>query len=629
MVKAGTAAMALPLTSRVSLAAGNNLKPSKSAAPLVLESPGKTVEAAFFMADGGRLGYRMSLRGRVVIEDSPLGIMIDGKDLGLVSGLPGSIERKTIDRKYPWSGAHSVAIDRCIEARIPLRSASGVEWALEVRAYDDGLAFRYSLPSQQGPMTVTGESGAFVIPAGSTAWFQDNTRNYEGIHHAERIEDVSGLAPLPVTVVLPEEAGFLAITEAALFGYSGMTLQADKPRELGSVFLDDESWQADAPAKSPWRVIMASKTLDGLVNSDMVHNLCPDPSEEIFGNAGEWIRPGRALWSWWSEGTGTPELQRKYVDGASELGFEYILVDEGWEFWFRLGKNKWDIVAELVDYARARGVSVWLWKRWKKLSRPAYREKFFKKAREIGVVGIKIDFMDSESRDRVEFYEAALRDAGRHRLMVNFHGANKPTGESRTYPNEMTREGIRGLEYNRFGAALTPEYNVTIPFTRLLAGHADYTPVTFNPAKTGATTFAHQLAMPIVVLSQVTNYADRPENFLQNPATEPALPLLKSIPTVWDRTVVLDASEIGRCAAFARRSGKTWFVGVMNASSQRDVSIELSFLDKGKHEALILTDPPDGSLGFKSETRTVDRKSAIKTTLIGGGGLTAMIKPGD
>jgi len=596
-----------------------------------VSSPGGGLVAEVFTDSGGRLSYRLSRRGVVIVDDSPLGVVVDGSDLGDGVEISSSWEEYIFNEQWPMRGAHSVGLDRCRGAVIPLvHRDSGMSWLIDVRAYDDGMAWRYALQSDT-PVKVSGEASSFSLPFGSVAYYQTNGRNYEALIQNSDVDEMSGVVGMPVTVKLPGRGGYLAITEAALYNYSGMMLDAGQAPTLRAVFPDDGSWMVEPTDRgfviSPWRVVMAAADLNGLVNCDMVHNLSPPPDPDLFGDADDWVRPGRALWSWWSEGTGTLALQKRYADAASELGFEYILVDEGWEFWLGFGKTKWDMIAELVDYAGGRDVDVWVWKRWKKLGRADYREKFFRKVRDAGVVGVKIDFMDSESRDMIGFYEDALKDAARRRLMVNFHGANKPAGESRTYPNEMTREGIRGLEYNRFGAPLPPEYNAVLPFTRLLAGHADYTPVTFNPKKMGDTTFAHQLATPICFLSPVTHWADKPENFLDNPDVAPALDVIKKIPTVWDQTIVLPQSELGEIAALARRSGHDWFIGIVNGPDPKTIEIDLGFLDHRPHRAVALADAGRGEAGFDRKEGVVGRHTRMVADMSGGGGYVAILTP--
>jgi hypothetical protein len=320
------------------------------------------------------------------------------------------------------------------------------------------------------------------------------------------------------------------------------------------------------------------------------------------------------------------------VDYASDFGFEYYLVDAGWEEnWSKPGKDKWALLRELTSYAAGKKVGIWVWKRWKTgktegiemtgLNDPAMRREFFRLCKEAGVVGVKIDYMDSEAKSMVDFYTDVLKDAAVAKLMIDFHGANKPTGESRTYPHEMTREGVRGLEYNKW-SALPPAHYASLPFTRFLAGHGDFTPCTFNPQMLKGTTFALQLATAVCYTSPVMFYADKPELYLKTPAVD----VMKAIPSVWDETVVLPGSKIGDLAVIARRRGSTWFVGIINGGAARSYKLDLSFLGKGRFAGVQLADNPQRPDDLVRKEATVQAGSTFDVNLNAGGGFVAMFK---
>jgi alpha-glucosidase len=233
----------------------------------------------------------------------------------------------------------------------------------------------------------------------------------------------------------------------------------------------------------------------------------------------------------------------------------------------------------------------------------------------LGVVGAKIDFFDHEHKAIIDLYEALLRDAAQHRILVNFHGANKPTGEARTWPNEMIREGVRGMESSRLQARA--RHNTTLPFTRFLAGHGDYTPVHFG-ARRGDTTWAHQIATAAIFDEPLLTYAAHPTNLLNHPAVE----MIKSIPAVWDETIVLPPSSIGEVAAMARRSGERWFLAVVNGPTGRRIEIPLSFLGDGGYEASIARDG-DTPASVRMETRAARRTESVTIALPEGGGYLA------
>jgi alpha-glucosidase len=241
------------------------------------------------------------------------------------------------------------------------------------------------------------------------------------------------------------------------------------------------------------------------------------------------------------------------------------------------------------------------------------------------VAGVKIDFEPEANVRWVNWYDETLRDAADRKLMVDFHGANKPIGRERTWPNEITRESIRGHEYHilRYHRTLPPPHDCILPFTRFVIGPGDYTPTVFNPKELRGYTWPRELAQAIVFTSPFLCYADHPTNYLNNPA----LDVLKAIPSVWDETVVLPGSEIGKCAAFARRSGKQWFIGVINGGQATPLNIPLDFLGRGKYKMIQLGDAPDRDDAWQREAKTVRRGDSVRLVLRPGGGCVCQLSP--
>jgi alpha-glucosidase len=538
-----------------------------------------------------------------------------------------------VKEKYPWRGVHSEASNHCTGAKISIRhTASKTSYTVEVRAFNDGVAFRYVVPGDDTPR-VPDEATAFSIPAGSTVWFHDFEGHYEGIHKRKNISDVQAgeWAAPPLTIKLPNSVGYAAITEAALINYAGMGLHADGQRRfharLGHALpvsypfrlrfeADIERLARPAAIRgtitTPWRVVMTGADLNTLVNCDIIHNVSPPPDKTLFpsGLKSDWIKPGRCVWRYLDGGENTLEGVKEFSRLAGQLGFEYNLVEGFWQTWSE------SQLRELIEYSRQRNVGIWLWKHSRDLRTPEAREKFFKLCHDAGVVGVKLDFFDHEAKEIIDLYQALLRGAAEHKLMVNFHGANKPAGESRTWPNEMTREGIRGLEYRSMQTRA--EHDATLPFTRMLAGHADYTAVHFGERRR-ETSWAHQIASAAVLTSPVLIYGAHPKNILENPAVE----MIKSIPSVWDETIALPVSEIGEVAAFARRHGNRWFLAMMNGSIAKTVQVPLTFLAGGKYEALLIRDEQDNAAAVKIETSTVRRNDVLTVELRAGGGFIA------
>ena len=290
---------------------------------------------------------------------------------------------------------------------------------------------------------------------------------------------------------------------------------------------------------------------------------------------------------------------------AGQLGFEHQVVEGQWQRWSDAD------LADVIEYSKSQGVGIWLWRHSNTLGDPAKRRELFARVQALGAVGLKVDFLDHEAREVIDLYQAILKDAAEHKLMINFHGANKPAGESKTWPNEMTREGIYGLEHRRVVA--WGEFNATFPFVRMLAGHADYTPVVFGERRK-ETSWAHQIASAAILTSPLLIYGGHPASLLANPAVE----MIKSIPSVWDETRVLPPSEIGELALFARRSGHRWFIAAMNGPRARTVKVDLSFLPKGDYNALIVRDQMDNDAAVVVETRKVTRSIEIPMRASGG-----------
>ena len=594
-------------------------------------SPDGSVQFSLFLHETG-LNYAVTFRNKPVIEASALRILVDGTELTEGSEI-GEVAGYEVNDTYPWRGVHSVATNRCRGATISLKHAmSGTAYTLEVRVFNDAVGFRWIIPGGD-QLRVPDEATTFVIPAGSTVWYHNLRGHYEGEHEKRSIADVAAgdWAAPPVTLKLPDGAGYASITEAALVNYSGMALQADGRRGLKLALghkhpvsypfelrYKEDIERVSKPAavrgtiSSPWRVVLVGPDLNTLVNSDVVANLCPPPDPKLFpdGINTDWIKPGRAVWKYLDGGQSTLEGMKEFSRQAGELGFEYHVI-EG--FWSRFSDEQ---IQELVDYSRQQGVGLWFWIHSKQLRTPEARAAFFKRLHDFGVVGAKIDFFDHEHKEVVDLYSALLAEAAKNHVMVNFHGANKPTGEPRTWPNEVVREGVRGMESSRLKQRA--KHDVTLPFTRFLAGHADYTPVHFG-ARRADTTWAHQIASAAVFTAPLLTYGAHPTSMLSNPGVE----MIKSIPAAWDETIVLPVSEIGEIAAFARRSGDRWFLAILNGPAARTAKIPLSFLAPGEYRALIVRDHHTDSAAVQVENTTVRQGDSIAIDLAAGGGFIA------
>lgn len=602
----------------------------------VVASPNGEISFHLLDSDTAALKYKIVMGSDEVIEPSRVGILLDGVNLG-ENAVVASVERYDVDEKYPSRVAHSTAVNHCRGAKFKmLNKKANTQYVLDVRAYNDSVAFRH-IVSGTGLRTPDAAT-EFTIPGESVVWHHDLRGHYEGVHANEPIESIDAsvwMAP-PLTFKLPRNTGYASITEAALVNYAGMALQAGGNRVLKERlghsqpvgrpfalrFSKEEGERLshaaaiDGEIVTPWRVVMIGKDLNTLVNCDAVQNLSSPPDKDLFPNGihTAWIKPGRCVWKFLDGGKSDLNSMIEFSRYASELGFEYNLIEGFWQRWSE------EDLQSLVDYSRKRRVGIWLWKDSRALRTPEAREKFFSLCQKTGVAGVKIDFLDHEAKEVVDLYQTLLKESAQHQLMVNFHGANKPSGESRSWPNELTREGIRGLEASQI--EFRSRHNATLPFTRLLAGPADYTPVVFGPRR-GDTTATHQIASAAIFNSPLLVYGGHPKSLLDHPAVE----MIKSIPSVWDETIVLPQSAIGQIAAFARRNGDEWFVAVLAGLEGQKLTVPLTFLDSSAYHAMLVRDKPNEPTMVTIENVDVTSGDSLRIELAEAGGFIGHLSP--
>ena len=607
-----------------------------SAAGFQLSSPDGSVHFKIGPRDG-RLIYSISLETKPVIESSVVQFTLDGVEITAEAEV-GEPDFYQLKETYPWYGVHSIATNHFNGAKVQLKHhPTQTRYFFEVRAFDNGAAFRIIVPGE-AKSRAPDESTTFMIPMDSFIWSHDLEGHYEDVHVRRPIGEMPAeeWAAPPVTFKLPSGV-YAAITEAALVNYSGMALQADGhrglrvrlghshppsyPYRLRYSKEDIERLSKPAaisgPITTPWRVVMMGRNLNALVNSDIVHNLCLPPDPILFpkGTKTQWIRPGRAVWRY-LDGGGDNSVTNmiEFTRLAAELGFEHHVIEGFWSRWSDAEMK------QLMDFAKEKQVGIWLWKHSRSLRDPQARKDFLKRCHDFGVAGAKVDFFDHEAKEVIDLYQALLREAAEYRLLLNFHGANKPAGEARTWPNELTREAIRGMEASRLTNRAA--HNVTLPFTRMLAGQAEYTPMHFGQRRHN-TTWGHQIASAAVLATPLLTYAASPMNILTNPCVD----VIKSIPSVWDETVVLPPSEIGEIAVFARRSGKVWFLAILNGTTARKIEMPLTFLGRGDYQTTLLRDLPDETSAQTNLNRPMQRGNALTIELRSGGGFVGRFRP--
>jgi alpha-glucosidase len=473
---------------------------------------------------------------------------------------------------------------------------------------------------------------------------------------------VSGLQPnwligLPLLGEVPG-TGWVAITEADIDRYAGMYLRTAKPLHSLRVELSPKTdlsgavVTTDAPLETPWRVLMIGDTPGKLIESNMILNL--NPPSKIADTS--WIKAGKSAWDWWSGdmATGvkfTPGMNtatlKHYIDFASASGFPYMLIDAGWALGNPNAKpgdyaDLADItqhspnvdLPELLKYAKQKNVRIWLWSHWTSVDK--YMDQAFPLFEKWGVAGVKIDFMNRDDQWMVDWYRRVVTLAAAHHLMIDYHGAFKPDGLRRTYPNLMTREGVMGKEYSKWSDRVTPVHNTTLPFTRMLAGPLDYTPGAFNnsnlenfvarnekPMSLG--TRAQELALYVVLESPLEMVSDYPEQY----QGQKAFDFIKQVPTTWDEVHAIDGLPM-RYISLARRSGHDWYIGSLTNWDARDLKVPLSFLGEGKYVAEIYADAADAATvatHVEFSKRDVDRNTVLDVHMVSGGGNAIWIHP--
>jgi alpha-glucosidase len=643
------------------------------AAEQQLVAPGGGLAIA--VSDDHGLECRVAVRGKTVLASSPLGLEFEG---GVTLG-PAAVITKTARAQHDgqWEnrfGANRFVRDRWREMHLTLeeRGARRRMFGLIVRAYDDGVAFRYELPESNGlgRFVLTNELTEFRFADDYRCWAGGESPSAETRYPETKLSAISTKSQgrpfksvLPLLVETP--VGYFAVAESDLLDWSGMSITGTGTPAVKAT-LDERSdgkglVSSTVPRVSPWRVLMFGPTAAALAGSGLIANLAA-PSRLKDAS---WIRPGACAWDPWWTGTnpydpdpshtgvaarGTTAADKEYIDLAAEMGWPYQLVD--W-FWYKNmtlydrslhSTPKAELadftqsdpqinIRELVRYAKSKNVRLLIWAHSLDMETFGF-EKALAYFAEQGFAGVKIDFINSQSQETVEWCERVLATAAKHHLLIDFHGTYKPTGMARTYPNFITQEGVLGNEYNKLpGSLATPLHTVTLPFTRALLGPMDFTPGGFlnrvpkdfritAPAEVVGTR-ARQLAMTVIYPSPLLVLCDSPRNYRGQAGIE----FLREMPTVWDESVVLSA-EAGKSIVIARRSGERWYLAAMNADDAAHLSAPLKFLGKGKWTLRGFADKGDASdyRAVVESTHDVDAGTILQLSLVPAGGFAGIIR---
>jgi alpha-glucosidase len=652
--------------------------------PLLVSSPdGKLTISLALKANpqpylpGQRAYYRVTYGSTPILDDSPLGLDFLG-----ANALDQDFEIVGKDREKhdsTWEnhfGAQRIVPDKYNQLTVSLRERRAPGRRLDVifRAYNEGVAFRYFLPKQAaiGKFALASENTGFHFAHDATAYALNmgrfNTHN-EGEYLPIKLTDIKpvSIINLPLLVQVPG-GPWVALLEADLNDYAGMYVggvagmpnalvsklsDAPRKRDLQDTLTTAEytKWQQPVlgatPKATPWRVLMMAPTPGRLIETSyLLLNLNPPCAVADTS----WIKPGKAAWDWWVGGYAAnvdfkpgmnTATMKHYIDFAAAHHLEDLMIDAGWYSGTPempegdITKLNPDVdVPGIVDYARQKGVKVLLWVDFRPLNKQI--DEAFALYEKWGVAGIKVDSMNRDDQEMVNFYQLWVRKAAEHHLTMDLHGAYKGTGLRRTYPNLLNREAVMGMEYSKWSARVTPEYDVTLPFTRMLAGPMDYTPGGFrntargqfkinDPLPNTQGTRAHQLAAYVVYEAPLVMVSDYPEAYQDGVGIE----FIEKVPTVWDATKVL-SGEVAKYIVTARQKGDNWYLGGMTNWDPRDLKIPLSFLGSGEYEAQIFADGADADKVATSASVTkkhVTSGEKLAVHLAPGGGVAIIFAP--
>jgi alpha-glucosidase len=619
--------------------------------------------------DHGAVRYEIARAGKSVIEPSSIDVRL--KNIGSVAAKASiqAVTEKQIDESsdLPWGKVNRLR-NHCRETTVQLKNDGGVEWELQLRAYDNGIAFRYGFPEQPKvrDFVIEDEATQFRLlnnPTVMLGAYDNFTTSHEPLYTRKSLSDVptKKLIEMPLLAVWPGGSA-ATITEARLRGFAGMYLERSGAQEntLRSRLAPlpskpKEIVASPLPRWSPWRVVLLADRAGQLLENNVL--LClNDPAQGDFS----WAKPGKMTWHWWN-GTvehgapSTPDtnfaIHKKYIDfcAAHHVAYHSVIsVAEGRPWYVQGGGPGYDPrpdtdvltprpdlgLPRILAYAKEKGIGIRLWVYWKPLSEKL--EEAFATYERWGIKGLMVDFMDRDDQQMVEWQENVLQSAARHKLHIQFHGSYKFSGEQRTYPNLFNREGVLNLEYLKWTKDCTPQHDVDVAYTRALAGPVDYhlggfraaardkfEPRDEKPEVLG--TRCHQLAMYVVFENPMPMVCDYPEAY----EGQRGFDFLEQVPTTWDETRFV-VGEPGEFVVVARRSWKTWYLGGMTNWTSRKLKLPLDFLGGGAFTAFLRTDDrPDGSNpnDIREEQILVDRSRSLDVKLASGGGVVADIRP--
>ncbi|NLL17024.1 MAG: glycoside hydrolase family 97 protein [Clostridiales bacterium] len=584
-----------------------------------MSSPDGNITAKLYYEKG--LKYEVSFNGKTVIKPSEMGIKIQKFDLGkdVFAGKPVV---ETADVEYEVKGKHSKARDLHIAYRFPVHHfPTGLNYIVEFRLWNDGVGFRYEFPKGT-KMLVEIENTQINMTENSVCYYQTDVRKMQSKTVREETSVLPDKLQMAYLVTFElKDNGYCILTESNLDNYPGAALMSESEGRFRIHFWDSGKFFVK-DCVSPWRIAILANDLNSLVNNEVVKHAA-DPQSPIFEST-DWIRPGKSAWSYF-HGKDTSRKYKSILDfntHLDDLGFDYSIIDSGWRKWCLTESWALRKVKNVIDKA-PEGVDIWVWKSSATGPFiPAYRRWFLKKIKSIGAVGVKLDHIETETQAGINLYRRFLEDAAKNKLMVIYHNPNKPTGLTRTYPNLLSREAVRGLQ-----CTADADENTIIPFTRFAIDGADYTPFCPSlPDRCANTTVSHALANLIVFTSPFMTIAEHPKNLKGTVYQD----FFRTLPVCWDETIVMPQSSFGKLAAFARRKNELWYIGVQTNNSEGfEFSFTPYFLEDGRKYTLELFSDSEieGSKDTVKSERIVTKSDIIKVNIKSAGGFAGRFIP--
>jgi alpha-glucosidase len=552
--------------------------------------------------------FMVTKDGKTTVKWSPLGVKTSSMDF--TQGLSFiSKEETSVDEKYPMiHGTKSEHVNHYNELALTLKNGADNQLTLRVRAFDEGAAFRYEIAGS-GNATVTAEATTFTLTSGCSAWLGDWDTNmeYQGMWRVNNNPSNAAIE-FPALIRTPDSI-YVQITEAAVYGdfcASHLTASATAYK----VVFGESQVAVSLPLTMPWRVMVIGSLKNIVENSrQTVDNL--NPPCEIDDVS--WIQSGNASWSWLAYLTVKDYAQQKtFIDFSKEMGWPFCTVDEGWR------NSNMD---QLHTYAESQGIKLITWYAFNEIQNATSMENIMNQCVSYGISGMKVDFTQSDSKLRMQWFDDIIKAAISKKLMIFFHGCTLPRGNERRWPNVMTYEAIKGAEQYLGGASAIPlTHNCIVPFTRNAVGPMDYTPVVYS--KSRQTTKAHELAQTVVYQSGIQHFGDKPEAYTA--LTPSPLPFMKAVPASWDDVRFISGSP-SEYICIARRKGNDWFIAGLNGTTNRTASLDLSFLKPGTYTVDLYSDLQVNSQEMKMTSTTLTAPGNKNVVMVKGGGFCMRI----